>query len=310
MKGNEMDKMEKQLRDVLGTDAVDALEGLVKSEQLNMQTRGRLVGEIMEGLAAPALPKDIEERLAEASKDAGPADMVLVVPPGPSKLGYFPRMPDIGRGLKSPIIYCIPAEMPAREMEQRMGMAPTISEAGMEMLKELGPPIAIDCQMNPDGSLSFGVVPPDADHPPLEVFDGTYWYDRVRESQELPTFGTLDSFSEFDSKQPPQQASLVSRLVLKPNQPHPEGGPKVDIMEVASYADKPKAGDPLDLFRSIGKVELRPEHKLDSILLSPLPETDVKFVTIHRGKNRNNEPGEITIDPSMKLTDEQEKEGE
>lgn len=193
-----MDKMEKQLRDVLGTDAVDALEGLVKSEQLNMQTRGRLVGEIMEGLAAPALPKDIEERLAEASKDAGPRDMVLIVPPGPSKLGYFPRMPDIGRGLKSPIIYCIPAEMPAREMEQRMGMAPTISEAGMEMLKELGPPIAIDCQMNPDGSLSFGVVPPDADHPPLKTLDGAEWYEGVRKPTDTATFTTLDSFSEFE----------------------------------------------------------------------------------------------------------------
>lgn len=291
-----MDKMEKQLRDVLGTDAVDALEGLVQSEQLNMQTRGRLVGEIMEGLAAPALPKDIEERLAEASKDAGPADMVLVVPPGPSRIG---RWPDLGRGLDKPIVI-IPLETSDREITERME----------ETLKKLGPPIAIDCQMNPDGSLSFGVVPPDADHPPLEVFDGMYWYDRVRESQEPSTFGTLDSFSEFDPNQPPQKASLVSRLVLKPNQPQPEGEPKVDIMEVASYVDKPKAGDPLELFRSIGKVELRPEHKLDSILLSPLPETDLKLVTIRRGKNRDNAPGEITFDPSMKLTDEQEKEGE
>uniref|UniRef100_A0AAU7PFW8 Uncharacterized protein n=1 Tax=Burkholderia phage vB_BgluM-SURPRISE13 TaxID=3159457 RepID=A0AAU7PFW8_9VIRU len=190
-----MDKMEKQLRDVLGSDAVDALEGLVKSEQLNMQERGRLTHEIMEDLVAPALPKDIEERLAEASKDAGSRDMVLVVSPGPSRIG---RMPDINRTLTSQVLMFIPAEMRAREMEQRMGMAPTISEAGMEMLKKLGPPIAIDCQMNPDGSLSFGVVPPDEDHPALKPVDGAEWYEGIRKDADVGTFMTLDSFSEFE----------------------------------------------------------------------------------------------------------------
>lgn len=170
-----MDKIDKQLRDVLGSDVVNKLEELAQS----------------------TMPKDIEERLAEASKDAGPADMVLVVPPGPSRIG---RMPDLGRGMNKPIMV-VPLERNDRE----------ISESMKELLKELGPPIAIDCQMNPDGSLSFGVVPPDTDHPALK---------------------------------PIQKTSLVSRLVLKPNQPQSEGGPKVDIMEVASYADKPKAFDP------------------------------------------------------------------
>lgn len=196
-----MDKMEKQLRDVLGSDAVDALEGLVNNELLNAQTRGQLMSEGMKGMMA-ALPKDIEERLVEASKDAGPRDMVLVVPPGPSRIG---RLPDLSRNLGPTVICFMPAEMPTRDMEQRMGMVPTITEAGMELLKKIDPPIAIDVQMNPDGSLSFGVVPPDEDHPPL---------------QELREFGS-----------------------------------KID---------------PMDLYRSIGKVELRPEHKLDPILTQPL----------------------------------------
>lgn len=147
-----MDKMEKQLRDLLGNDAVTALEGLVNNETERTRMHGRLVGEIMEGLS-DNLPKDIEERLAEASKDAAPADMVLIVPPGPSRIG---RMPDLHRGLSKPMIV-IPLEMSDRE----------ISERGMKLIKELGEPIAIDCQMNADGSLSFGVVPPDEDHPPL-----------------------------------------------------------------------------------------------------------------------------------------------
>lgn len=128
-----MDKIEKQLRDVLGDVAINKLEELAKT----------------------SMPKDIEERMAEVSKDAGHRDMVLIVPPGPSRIG---RLPDLTRGLNKPIVI-IPLEMGDRE----------ISERAERALKDIGPPIAIDCQMNPDGSLSFGVVPPDEDHPPLTL---------------------------------------------------------------------------------------------------------------------------------------------
>ncbi|BAS04946.1 hypothetical protein [Ralstonia phage RSF1] len=171
-----------------------------------------IIDELLEASHA-VLPKDIQERIDQASKDAGPRDMVLVVPPGPTKIG---RMPALRGGFPKGQVVVISME------QQKPNYRPTITEAGMELLGKIGPAIAIDCQMNPDGSLSFGVVPPDADHPPLmEV--GTYAskfkgpdvnpnnpkpYDGPRLSDklklELPEgkikFSDLDSFSKFENK--------------------------------------------------------------------------------------------------------------
>lgn len=147
-----------------------------------------------------------------------PGEMVIISTPGvPS---FIPRDPDIRRGELFPIFVYPTTQRKSmmmqdeawraglmehisfeeRESEFRKRVSelgkyldldslpnadPHISEKGMEMLKTRSHPIAIDVKMNPDGTLAFGVVPPDADHPALT---------------QLPTFGELDSFSEFVEK--------------------------------------------------------------------------------------------------------------
>lgn len=169
------------------------------------------------------LPIDIQERISEASKNSGPRDMVLVVPPGPTRIG---RMPDIGRGLNKSIFF-----VPLEHGET------VISEGMKDLYKKIGPPIAIDCQMNPDGSLSFGVVPPDADHPPL-----------------MEVGGYSDKFKGPDvNPNRPEVLPYVGECLtgrLKPtNVPMTRG-----------------EGDPLNLHRKYQVGKLRPEHKLDPIL--------------------------------------------
>lgn len=115
-------------------------------------------------------------------------EMVIFSSPGPTP--FVPRDPDIHRGSLYPLIVHpvierksmmalneaikagLTMKISLERPEIEVMVDRNISEEGMKMLKDRGVPIAIDCQMNPDGSLSFGIVPPDADHPPLMEVGG------------------------------------------------------------------------------------------------------------------------------------------
>ncbi|BDD79437.1 hypothetical protein [Burkholderia phage FLC8] len=217
-------------------------------------------------IITPLFDPKMHDELTEACRNSIPeqimkdwgggfkkGEMVIFSTPGPTP--FVPRDPDIHRGRLYPLIVHpvterksmmalneaikagltmkISLEMP----EVEVLVDRNISEEGMEMLKQRANPIAIDCQMNPDGSLSFGVVPPDADHPAL-----------------MEVGGYSDKFKgpDFNPNRPealPYVGECLTGRLKPTNVPMTRG-----------------EGDPLNLHRKYQVGKLRPEHKLDPIL--------------------------------------------
>lgn len=250
-----MDNMEKKMREVLGDGFVDGLEGLLTSGTQRQLRKGELVEEVMKILTAAEPSNSDSDKSSNADVVFFPLEMSLADVDRRFKAatkGEFVEvrtgvlnsandmMPADDQALRMPVDYdraAIAREFASRDrtnvpaFDDLANLITTMSfnRANAQKLGRI--PIAIDCQMNADGSLSFGIVPPDEDHLPLDVVEpipGEQYFTIHRGKNRVTTDDATGRYR-----------------VISPDELKAE-----HLFEI----------DPMDLYRSIGKVEPRPEH--------------------------------------------------
>jgi len=283
-----MDNMEKQMREVLGDSFVDALEGLLTSGTQRQLRKGELVEEAMKILTSiePSNPdsdkssnddvvffplemsfEDVDRRLKAATK----GEFVEV------RTGVVNSANDMkpadDQALRIHVDYdraAIAREFSSRDrtnvpaFDDLADMITTMSFNRANEQKLGCFQIAIDCRMNADGSLSFGVVPADEDHSPLDVVErisGEQYLtihrgkNRVTTDDAIGRYRVLSpdeskvelrpeyKFSEDLNHVPGKfvaihRSRLSDRLVLDPEAG--KGTPPPNIMEVGGMSTTPK----------------------------------------------------------------------